>query len=308
MTKTPTMRMRKSFMTNHETFHLRYSWINKGLASIKNQSPNFDHPEAHHELGIGINMLKSLGYWMQATKLAQFTHTPKGIDNPFELTDIGKIVENNDIYLEQIGTIWLLQYEVATNRSLSPLWYWIFNISRAREFTDETLMEGLTLYLQDESRPKLAKESIKRDIRCLKRSYIPSLGLESKGYGEDLLDCPLSELNLIKKSSARGVFTLNTGGHSTLPLDIFKYACWKYKESQDVEKNSISLDELRWNPGSPGRVFCLDSSETLSRLEELHNNTEKSIRLTRSEGISRVIFEQETTSSRILEKYYKALS
>jgi len=300
-TKTTT---RKTLMRSHETFHLRYSWINKGLTSVRNQTPNFEAPEAHHELGIGINMLKSLGYWIQATGLARFTHTPKGVGNPFELTDIGNIVEDKDMYLEHVGTIWLLQYELATNNLLAPLWYWLFNLAKAREFTDESLTQGLTRYLQDESRPALANESIKREIRCLKRSYIPSVGTESKGYHEDLLDCPLSELNLVKESSSRGVYSLNQGGHSTLPLDLFKYACWRYKELQDLEKHIISLDELRWGPGSPGRVFCLDSSETLSRLEQLHNDPGKSLRLTRSEGISQVIFEEDITPNSILEQYY----
>ena len=86
------IRPRTSAFVGHETFHLRQTWLSKGLSAIGTGSVNFDDAGSHHELGIGINMLKSLAYWMQATRLARFTRVPKGQGRPFELTDIGKLV------------------------------------------------------------------------------------------------------------------------------------------------------------------------------------------------------------------------
>ena len=137
-----TTRSRTSAFTRHETFHLRQTWLSKGLSSIRDERVDFDKVGAHHNLGIGINMLKSLGYWMQATGLARFTKVQKGDGYPFVLTDIGNLVAEHDPYIEDIGTLWAIQRELASNKQFAPLWYWLFNLLNTRDFTDESVLQG----------------------------------------------------------------------------------------------------------------------------------------------------------------------
>ena len=264
---------------------------------------NFDDPGAHHDLGIGINMLRSLGYWMQATKLARFTGVPKGEGIPFELTDIGKITLKFDPYLEDIGTLWLLQYELASNKDLAPLWYWVFNLMRTREFTEASLSQGFTRFLAEENLPKYAKETVTRDIRCFKRTYSPSTRAERTGYHEDLMDCPLAELSLIRESATPGNYSLHIGSHNGLPPLVFAYAVLRYRETNAQDQAAISLDDLRWAAGSPGRVFCLDSGNTLDILETLERETDL-VRVTRSEGISQITISQ-ISATQVLERYFR---
>lgn len=250
-------------------------------------------------------MLKSLAYWVQATNMARFTRVPKGQGLPFEITDTGELVAEHDPFLEDSGTLWLLQYELASNRAFAPLWYWTFNLLRNREFTDESLVQGLMRFVEEQNLPSIATESAKRDVRCFKRTYAPSTRTEQAGYREDLLDCPLAELGLIKESSYPGSFSLRIGPHPSLPLGIFGYAVFRYRETYAEGQATVSLDDLRWAPGSPGRVFCLDTGNALELLEDLERETHL-VRVTRSEGVSQVSFSGDLTSAEVLERYYLA--
>ena len=295
---------RTSAFTGHETFHLRQTWISKGLSAIKNRQVNFDDTGAHHELGIGINMLKSLGYWMQATGLARFTGAPKGEGFPFELTDIGQLVAEHDLYLEDIGTLWLIQMELASNKQFAPLWYWVFNLLNTRDFTDEAVFEGYRRFLEDESRSVKSRATEQRDLQCLKRTYAAGSRHTRPGSKEDLLDSPLGDLGLLKESLIPGHYSLRIGGQRTLPLPIFAHSVFKYKEDYSLETSTISTDDLRWAPRSPGRVFCLDGASTLDLLEALDTGTNL-IQLTRNEGISQIGFPRDQSSVSILKQYYR---
>ena len=124
------------------------------------------------------------------------------------------------------------------------------------------------------------------------------------GLKEDLLDSPLGDLRLLKESLIPGHYSLRIGNQNTLPVLIFAYAVFKYREEHSQERTTISTDDLRWAPGSPGRVFCLDGASTLELLEVLDTESDL-IRLTRSEGISQVGFSSDQSSLSLLEKYYK---
>jgi len=298
------IRPRTSAFVGHETFHLRQTWLSKGLSAIGTGSVNFDDAGSHHELGIGINMLKSLAYWMQATRLARFTRVPKGQGRPFELTDIGKLVAAHDPYIEDIGTLWLIQRELASNKDLAPLWYWVFNLLRTREFTDETVLQGYSRFIEEEGPRRISGETVQRDFRCLKRTYASSSKKDRSSSREELLDCPLADLNLFKNSPVPGYYSLRVGAQTTIPLLIFGYSVLRYKEAYAEEQSTVSSDDLRWAPGSPGRTFCLDSASTLELLEVLDTEMHL-LRLTRSEGISQVSFPTEQSAVSILERYYQ---
>ena len=63
--------IQKVRMKRHESFSIREGWLAKGLTSIKQDNKIFSSPSATDELGVGYNMVKSLKYWMYATKLIQ---------------------------------------------------------------------------------------------------------------------------------------------------------------------------------------------------------------------------------------------
>ncbi len=54
-TKKTKTRLKPAF-ARHETFHLRDGWLYKGMDSIRKDGSSLFTKDAHHNLGIGINM------------------------------------------------------------------------------------------------------------------------------------------------------------------------------------------------------------------------------------------------------------
>ena len=59
----------------HESFPLRFGWITKGLDALADDPKIFTREDATVVLGVGKNMVNSIRYWLQATRVA--TRDPK---------------------------------------------------------------------------------------------------------------------------------------------------------------------------------------------------------------------------------------
>ena len=93
--------------SGHDTFHCRQQWLLKGIELIDNEELNGFHDleGAILNLGVGKNMVLSIQYWLRAFGL---------IDEEKNLTKIAELIfsekKGYDRYLEDEGTLWLLQY------------------------------------------------------------------------------------------------------------------------------------------------------------------------------------------------------
>ena len=96
-------------------------------------------------LGIGANMVKALRYWLQAVKL---TSEPAAGRKEQTFTEFGKVVFENDPYIEEMGTLWLLHYQLASNKDDATAWYYFFNEFKATEFTKEDFVKQLSNYIR----------------------------------------------------------------------------------------------------------------------------------------------------------------
>lgn len=131
----------------HDTFYIRKGWLYKGLKNVTKDKFVFMGTvnKPMDVLGIGANMVKSLRYWLQATGL---TYEPTGTKRFQKLTDFGEIVYNEDKYMEEMGTLWLLHYHISSNKELATAWYFFFHLFELSEFTQEDFMEEIGDWLK----------------------------------------------------------------------------------------------------------------------------------------------------------------
>ena len=130
----------------HDTFFIRKGWLNKGLRNV-NINPGVFMGAIGNPmdvLGIGANMVKALRYWLQAVKL---TTEPAAGRKEQTLTEFGNVIFSNDPYIEEIGTLWLLHYQLATNKEDATAWYYFFNEFKQTEFCKEDFVKQLTSYI-----------------------------------------------------------------------------------------------------------------------------------------------------------------
>ena len=257
--------------SGHETFVFRYGWLKKGLDGLRERPDIFSADEAVARLGVGKNMVRSIRHWCLATRLLAEEDGRRG-----GLTEsaFGRfLLSEADPYLEQEGSLWLLHWHLATNADRATTWYWAFNVQRETEWTRETLQARLTQWAEAQGWARLSAASLKADVSCFVRSYVPGRRGPAS-TPEETLDCPLATLGLITEVEGDKRYRFNTRPKPTLPASVFVYALLDFWNHRRSESSTLSLRDITYGEGSPGRVFRLDEDGVLAYLDTLAELTE----------------------------------
>jgi len=131
----------------HDTFFIRKGWLSKGMRCVSNKPDVFI---AHDEnpmdvLGIGANMVKALRYWLQAVGLTKEPNSGRRVQS---FTDLGELIYQHDTYIEELGTLCLLQYCLASQEDEATAWYFFFNEFSMSEFSREDPIAVNTMKIQ----------------------------------------------------------------------------------------------------------------------------------------------------------------
>ena len=114
----------------HETFFIRKGWLSKGMRNVLMTPDVFVSRENNpmDVLGIGANMVKAMRYWMVAVGLTQEPAAGRRIQAP---TPLGQMIYAYDQYFEEMGTLWLLHYQLVKakdgNNTEATSWWYFFN-------------------------------------------------------------------------------------------------------------------------------------------------------------------------------------
>lgn len=87
-------------------------------------------------LGIGANMVKALRYWLQTVGL---TEEPNKGKRTQSFTDLGKLIYKHDTYIEELGTLYLLQYCLASQKEEATAWYFFLTNFLCQNFLGKIL-------------------------------------------------------------------------------------------------------------------------------------------------------------------------
>lgn len=262
----------------HQTFALRSGWLKKGMDAIQSGNPEdpehhpgefFHRPDALVVLGVGKNMVQSIGHWLTATRMAR--DTSKGRGRILEPTELGQALFGGpegggwDPFLEDEATLWLLHWQLASAGSPAFTWVWTFNYLRDYDFTKDQLVDAVTHGAASRIVKVPSRETIDRDVQCMLNCYVEA---GSSSQSEDDLDCPLRGLHLIHLSFGRQ-YRLQAGEKPTLPLEVFCYALTCFWSEFHAASFTLSVRDLTYAEGSPGRVFKLDEDSVFAYLDEV---------------------------------------
>jgi Protein of unknown function (DUF4007) len=280
----------------HETFHPRFGWLKKGFDAVYGDPNIFLAEDAHIQLGVGKNMAKSIRYWCKAFKLTD--------DNG--VTEFGqKLLSEDgfDPYLEDSASLWLLHWQLLKPPCLATAWYFAFFLFRKNEFkVDESLLSDLKIYSEQTFGSRIAESSLQKDATCLVRMYLSQKDKDS--FNEDNLDCPFAELGLINKVGSNLVF--NIGQKPSLPPEIIVAACLDFSNFVSPSTQTISLNRLLYEVGSPGMAFKITASVLCDAIEQVGRLC-KAISLADTAGVTQISFTQEALELKqlLLNRYYR---
>jgi hypothetical protein len=150
-------------------------------------------------------------------------------------------------------------------------------------FDREQIVNSLSGMIE-EHKLRISVATLKRDVECCIRSYVPRLGGDSP---EEISEPLLGELGLIQQN-AKGSFEFRRGAKRSLPDGIFAYALLDYWERLEHSGSVMAFDRVAHDYGSPGRVFKLDENAVADRLMALEQLTRGQIQWTEQAGIRQV--------------------
>jgi len=295
----PNLKCQKSAVNpvfaNHETFHPRFGWLKKGFDAAKKNPVVFLQDDAPVRLGVGKNMVRSIRYWCSAFKILENS-------SPTEFGE--KLLGSNgwDCYLEDPASLWLLHWNLLKPTCDAAAWYYIFNIFQDIEFTKEDILAGLKDYVKILNK-EIAESSLIKDVACILRMYASEDLINGNTPIEDSIDCPFSELDLIRTFGKNYRFKI--GAKTNLPASIIVAACLEYASWVSEKAKTIVISRLLYDEGSPGMVFKLTENILCEAIETVAKKF-NSIILSDTAGLIQLSFtgEPDILSQEILEEYY----
>jgi hypothetical protein len=279
--------MVKFSFSGHETFVCKQFWLKKGYDFVS-QNKKFGDNQAVVDLGVGKNMVNAINFWMKAF----------GMNNQDGLTAMAQFIFDDetgkDVFLEDIGTIWLLHY-LLIKTELASIYSLFFNefLKEKPEFSKEQFQK----WLMNKSEGKISENSIKRDMDVLLRTYLKPK--KSKSIEKDFMNIFVNLELLVEKENK---FQIQINEKSNLPAAIFLYAILDNEAFKNT--NSISLKDLRFSAHSPGLVFAINLDGIYLKIKEIEELYPNHIIFTETAGNPVLQFKEKPNKWRVLENYY----
>lgn len=289
----------------HDTFFIRKGWLSKGMRNVVANRDVFVTKDKQRNpmdvLGIGANMVKALRYWMPVVGLTE--ENKKGQRHQ-TLTRLGELVYENDPYIEEVGTLWLLQYQLAKNKENATAWYYFFNEFNMTEFTKEDFVQSLSNYIIM-NKEDAAIRSLNDDFTCIINTYLSKAKhSSSKISPENNIDCPFGDLGLIDvlgKSSSNTIYKKSIPDVNSINPWIVLAIIYEQAKSE----TEIGLNSLLISPCNIGKVFNLDS---ITLIESLHR-AEKTelVKIVRTAGLDYIKLKEGYSFIDCVIKYYEEI-
>jgi len=277
-------------LQGHEKFALRDGWLTKGLSIIDKRPDAFLGSEGPDLFGIGNNMVKSLRYWMKAFKLIE--------ENPgvgAKLSELGKIILQNDVYLEKNFTLWILHSQITKNIADATTWYMFFNkcnvIDMEKDEIEKILYREISQYVMGQP---FSENSLKNDVDVLLNMYSKN---KVNSDPEDKSQSPFANLGLVKNTENLYSQT------SPKRRDIDEWVVLYELAEMMRDKNEISIERVLNGTCGISHIYQVKpvlANELLDRLDAAEY-----IRVDRTAGLDMIYRTKAFTTESVMADYYK---
>ena len=199
--------------------------------------------------------------------------------------------------------MWLIHWNICKNIEGATTWFYAFSRFTAIEFTKEQLIDEL-LSFAESNQTKTTPNTVRRDVDCFIRTYVPSKNVKSILL-EDSLDCPLNELSIIHEAEHKGLYMFLRGQKQDIHDELFVYMLLDYWNNLENATNTISFDEIAYKAGCPGLILKIDEDSLAYTLDSIENITNGDLKFDETSSLRQVYREGEIDKNKYLKKYYK---
>jgi hypothetical protein len=292
--------MRDFKFSGHDTFFCKQQWLLKGVELIDREGVDsfLKLDKAIPSLGVGKNMVLSINYWLKSFGLLDGDKLSKLA----ELIFVGP--KAYDKYLEDEGSLWLLQYFICS-QNYASIYHIIFRDyfkeRVSNEYTETQIINFIQRKLIETKHREVSENTLRTDFKVFVRSYVSSFS--SSKTIEDDYNSPLLELNLVSVLSRKMngediVYKVNKEVRTNFPIHIFGFCL-----IQEFGLNtSINYQDIR---DSLGNYFGL-TNEGLELIIEKLIDSYKDFTFNDDAGIRQIQIktQEENLQIKLLNDYY----
>lgn len=295
------MQDKKFKLKGNESFNFREGWLRKGIRCIEEYPTLFSRDDVMELLGVGSKMVKSIKYWLLASRVCEEKYINNGRTRGLYLTeDFGKVINKYDPYFDDIFTLFAIHYQIIKNEALCIVWNIFFNEFAGSDFTKEN-MAAVCLSLLKKRIPQgtsFSESLFLDDCSSVLKMYCSLSEYEDP---EESLQCPLVSLKLLSRSTrSKNAYVKTTPSKDLLDKLMVLYVI---VSNMPEEKNSVSISELVNDPNNIGHVFNLNRVRTNEYLDQLRITGYLTIN--RTAGLDMVYLNKNYNPSDILMEYYE---
>lgn len=212
------------FLTGHQKFMIRQSWLIKGINAISEEEKIFSNKyllDSINYLGIGSNMVQSLRYWMRSFGL---------VNSDYSLTEDCIELHKLDPLLSDDFTKWILHIWYTEN---SPIWQMIYVQDKLTNFDTNYLLERLKQHIKNHG-----KSFKQKTIKDLISVFIALYCKKSEDDPEKIIISPLENLMIMRQKSSEEYQINNKDSNEINPAIVL------YLIANKNEKEQLSMHEL----------------------------------------------------------------
>lgn len=288
--------------SGHDSFICKHFWLKKGYDFLQDKG-SFSEEAAVVKLGVGKNMVTSIGYWLRAFGV---------IDGTSGLAPLGSYIFDSrkgvDPYLEDLGTVWLLHYSLIKSGRASLYNLFFNNFRKGKfEFTRDQLANFLRRKLEAQSQNNFTTNTLNSDISVFIRSYLKPDYKGSKIDVEDDFSSLLIDLNIMETYQSENAdgrivdwYKVENKDRSDLPYQVVLFTIL---DNEDYGQ-SIPFKELLGGYNSPGSLFALTEEGLYQKIEQITGEN-RNIIYTESAGVRELQFKVKPNKWEVLNKYYE---
>ena len=217
-------------------------------------------------------------------------------------TELGRLIFDNDAYVEEMGTLWLLHYQLATNQENATAWYYFFNEFKPNEFTRDDFVTHITNYIRMNGE-EVSKNSLEDDYNCIINTYVSRIKSNpEKVQPESNIDCPLGELGLIDIANKKEkIYRKSYPPKDTLhPLILLAVIV------DQANGDEIKISALQNDACNAGKVFNLDIISLTNLLYKIE--LMGYIKVIRTAGLDIVKLQRAITFEECVGEYYRVIN
>lgn len=185
-------------------------------------------------------------------------------------TDLFELIDSYDKYFQRVGSLLLMQRNLAKNVEGATAWYWAFNELKSQRFSKDEFVDGLYAFLGVNGL-SIKRNAIEKEYNCFKNTYVSEDRFNRKTIMDEDTYPFFAPLHILRVNDAK-VIEKNPANDSEIPLEVLIYSIvYDNTDGVDCEQKQIGLDMLMEEKLQIGKYYCIKYSKLIDLLMEAEN-------------------------------------